>query len=187
MNFVCWVHWAVQSYWEQRTINRLLPCGVCMVGTEQRVKSRWTSYFRVFVRISCYSPSNISVPHLTCIPSSLLESWVYNATKWCTQYYSFAYVCCNYTNKNNELWIMNYILKWNLYDGVSVQNICSRTLMIEELEGIWKETVIAYRRICLEELRTTNAFSEDSWYPGRNLNLAPPDFLSEAVPTRSVR
>jgi hypothetical protein len=77
---------------------------------------------------------------------------------------------------------MNNVLKWIFYDGVSIQKIYRRTPMIEELEGIWKETVIAYRGICLEELRkTTIAFSQDTWYSGLNLNLAPPNFLSEAI------
>jgi hypothetical protein len=58
---------------------------------------------------------------------------------------------------------VNYILKWIFYVCVDVQKIYLRTPMIEGLEGIWKETAIAYREICLELRKSTNAFSQDNW------------------------
>jgi hypothetical protein len=58
-----------------------------------------------------------------------------------------------------------------------------------EFESIWKEAFVAYFKVLsrhsLEEMRKTPiTLSEDSRYPGRNLNPGPPEYQAGVLTTQ---
>jgi hypothetical protein len=59
--------------------------------------------------------------------------------------------------------------------------------MTDKLEGTWNKVAMAYLRyfpiICLDGMRkTTESLSQDSWYPGQDLNQASPKYKTRVLP-----